>query len=100
MRGDRSRIRRFAPIGGLLVLAIAVYAIDRELRTLSYDSLIGALGRYSTGVLALAILLTAASYVVMTGYDTLAFRYVDQAKPYRRIAPRRSSVTRSATTRA
>src|SRR5256714_12766253 len=35
---------------------------------------------------ALSVVLTLAGYLIMTGYDTLAFRYIRHPLPYRRIA--------------
>src|SRR5437762_8721573 len=35
---------------------------------------------------ALSVLLTLIGYLIMTGYDTLAFRYIKHPLPYRKIA--------------
>jgi lysylphosphatidylglycerol synthetase-like protein (DUF2156 family) len=65
-----------------IVTAVAVVLI-RVLGDYPWSRLGAELSRMGMAPVALAGLLTAASYIAMTGYDALALRYVGQPLPYR-----------------
>ncbi|MCC7416893.1 MAG: bifunctional lysylphosphatidylglycerol flippase/synthetase MprF [Acidobacteria bacterium] len=82
---ERARAALPALIG--LVLFLASLAVLRaELRAMTWHGLVAAVTSTSPWRVAFAILLTAASYVVLTGYDFLAFAYLGKRLPARRIA--------------
>ncbi|WP_227379634.1 bifunctional lysylphosphatidylglycerol flippase/synthetase MprF [Haladaptatus halobius] len=82
----RPTLKQLTPLFGSVVFALALFAIHRELHEFNIHEIIGELNTYSLWAIALAVGLTALGYVLMTGYDWLGFRYVNQSDPYRRTA--------------
>ena len=73
--------RRLAPIVGVILLIVALGVLWHEVRTVSVADLAAALRSIPHPAIALAILLTAVNYAVLTGYDQLAFVYLGRAFP-------------------
>ncbi len=69
-----------------VVLALALATLAAALRAHSYREVRHALRALPAARLALAVGLAALAYVVMTGYDALALRYVGRPLPWRRSA--------------
>lgn len=71
---------------GLVLFALALWVLHHELKAYHFSDII----RYSKGIpghrLFLAFLLTALSYLIMTGYDSLALRYIQHPLSYTKIA--------------
>ena len=61
---------------GLVMAAMAVFALDRLSQEIDYASVVAALSAKSLGLLALAVLAAAVSYTAMIGYDLSALRHV------------------------
>jgi phosphatidylglycerol lysyltransferase len=84
------RLRRLAPfLKPLLVLALfamAMRVLHDTLAEYRYREVIAYLNTLPRDQLLLAVVLTLFSYLVMTGYDTLAFRYIRHPLPYLKIA--------------
>ena len=84
------KLRRFlvkaapALIVGILVLALGLLFF--ELRKYRYRDILAQLGSYPLSVLLLVVGVTAASYLLLTLYDTLAFRFVRERLSYPKIA--------------
>ncbi len=78
--------RVIGPAAALALCVLALYALHSELRTYRLHDIRHALQALPLGSLGLAGLLTALSYIVMTGYDVLALRYVGQPLAYRKTA--------------
>src|SRR5260370_22406149 len=73
----------------LLILALFAVALRVMIDTLAqyrYSEVIVYLNALPREQLLLAVVLTLLSYLVMTGYDTLAFRYIRHQLPYLKIA--------------
>jgi phosphatidylglycerol lysyltransferase len=69
----RRKLRQsLAPLLGLLLFAVALWALHHELQTFHYRDLVRHVHSISVGHLALALLLTGLSYFALTGYDALA----------------------------
>ncbi len=81
-----SRLRRAWPvILSLVVFGLALEVLRAELRAVGWHDLTrDALGTPPLR-LALALGLTTINYLVLTGYDLLAFRYIGSALPRRQI---------------
>jgi len=79
-----SRVVR--PLLSILLLGAALFILYRELQHYRFHDVLQQLEVLPRSRLMLALLLTALSYGALTGYDTLAFRYVRHPLPYRRIA--------------
>jgi phosphatidylglycerol lysyltransferase len=82
----RHLLHRAAPVFLAALLGGAVWLLHRELRAYHYSDIRRALGAISPERVALAILLTAVSYWILTAYDVLALRHLDRRLPYRRTA--------------
>ncbi|MFI5178190.1 MAG: bifunctional lysylphosphatidylglycerol flippase/synthetase MprF [Vicinamibacterales bacterium] len=74
------RFRLATLLGAVLFLA-ALFVLHRELQDLTLADLANSLGRLPNPALALALLLTAVNYAVLTGYDQLAFIYLGRMFP-------------------
>jgi uncharacterized membrane protein YbhN (UPF0104 family) len=81
------RIRTALPVAvgvGLFVAALAV--LHRTLGEFRGHQILAELRAVPASALAAAAALTAASYLLLTGYDWLALRHVGRSLPYRRAA--------------
>ncbi|HEY0787941.1 MAG TPA: bifunctional lysylphosphatidylglycerol flippase/synthetase MprF [Thermoanaerobaculia bacterium] len=72
------------PLVGLILFLAALEVLRTQLRAVTWHELTRDLANLPVSRLALAILLTAANYAVLSGYDLLAFAVIR-----RRLAPRR-----------
>jgi len=79
-------LRSLGPVLGLLLFAAALLVLHHELQAYHFQDILRHLELIPGNRLFLAFLLTALSYIIMTGYDALALRYVHHALSYRRIA--------------
>jgi uncharacterized membrane protein YbhN (UPF0104 family) len=77
---------RFSHIGSVLLsfllFALSLWAINQELRQHSISEIWGSLRAIPESSLLLAVGLTSLNYLVMTGYDTVAVRFVRHPLPY------------------
>ena len=83
------RHRAAGVAGSLLVVCAfvaAIFVLHHELRDYGLRDIEERLSLISWGQLGAAVLLTASSYCLLTGYDWLAIRYIDRSLPYGRIA--------------
>jgi phosphatidylglycerol lysyltransferase len=71
---------------GLLLFALALWAMHRALHGYPPRELARAVASVPAGNLALAAVLSALNYFVLTGYDALAFGYLGNPLPYRKVA--------------
>ncbi|MDQ6689986.1 MAG: bifunctional lysylphosphatidylglycerol flippase/synthetase MprF, partial [Gemmatimonadota bacterium] len=78
--------RALGPAAMALAMAIALFLLQRELKTYDYRDLMRQVWVLPHSHLALALLLTAVAYAVLPGYDAIALSYVDHPLPMRRIA--------------
>src|SRR5262245_7779270 len=84
--GKKSRWTDALPaIVGLVLFLAALEVLRVELRTVSWTDLIADVGRVPRGALVLAITLTVLNYVVLTGYDLVAFLYIGKTLPRARV---------------
>jgi phosphatidylglycerol lysyltransferase len=79
-------LQRTSPFIGLIPFLIALWALYHVLRKYHYHDVIRSLGELPTGRVVMAVLLTIVNYLALTGYDTLAFRYIRHPLHYGRIA--------------
>ena len=75
-----------APALGLALFAAALWVLHREFAHYDLRDVVGHLREISAVQLGLAAALTAVSYLLLTGYDTLAMRYIGKALAWPRIA--------------
>src|SRR5678815_1053802 len=70
----RERLYRvLPPLIGLIVFVVALEVLRRELHAVSWRALVADVAATPVTRLAAAILLTALNYIVLTGYDLIAF---------------------------
>jgi phosphatidylglycerol lysyltransferase len=67
---------RLSPLLGLLLFAAALWVLNREVRHLSLHGLSAAIRSLPPSAVALAALFTVLNYIILTGYDQLAFVYI------------------------
>lgn len=79
-------LQNFSSLLGFLLLALSLWAISNELREYNYRDVLSSLTAIPRSSLTLGIGLTSLGYLAMTGYDTLAFRYIRRPLAYSKIA--------------
>ena len=83
----QERLRAALPaLIGLVLFLAALEVLRTELRAITWHGLITDLSNIPARRIVLALLLTAANYAVLTGYDFLAFMYIGRHQPWRRVA--------------
>jgi len=83
----RERLHQFAaPLGGIVLFTVALAVLRRELHSVSYHEVTTDLLAVPLPGLLLAVALTALNYVVLTGYDQLAFAYIGRTISRARIS--------------
>src|SRR5262245_39825751 len=81
------RLRRWIPaVLSLALFVVALEVLRIELRTLTWHALMADVVQTPPSRLALAAFLTILNYLVLTGYDFLAFASIGKALPRARIA--------------
>jgi phosphatidylglycerol lysyltransferase len=68
----------------VVITALAVLALGKVLGEVSLADVTGSLSRTSAWRVALAMILTAACYVALSGYDRIALRSIGRPLPWRR----------------
>jgi len=82
----RSRLlHRIGPLLGLLLFAGALWVLHHQLKAYRFRDVVQSLESLPGERFFAALALTFLSYLVMTGYDALALRYVRHALPYRKF---------------
>ncbi|MBY0276157.1 bifunctional lysylphosphatidylglycerol flippase/synthetase MprF [Candidatus Binatia bacterium] len=82
----RKRIRGLAPLISLAALAIVAWLLNDQLSGHNYAAIRRSIAAIPSAKVFLAIVLTALSYAVVTGYDRLGLRYLGRATPYAQTA--------------
>jgi phosphatidylglycerol lysyltransferase len=81
------RLRQALPaLIGLILFLVALVVLRAELRAVRWPEITRDILGTPPSRLALAVVLTALNYLVLTGYDLIAFRYIGKALPRGRIA--------------
>lgn len=82
----RERLRRAIPaLAGLALFVAALEVLRTELHTVTWHALVADIWATPPRRLALAVILTALNYLVLTAYDFLAFAYIGKRLPARLI---------------
>lgn len=74
------------PFLGAAILVTALWVLHAELTMVRYDAVVRGLRQIPAWHLLAALLVTGLNYLVLTGYDRLAFRYIQHPLQYSRIA--------------
>ncbi|HET7753767.1 MAG TPA: bifunctional lysylphosphatidylglycerol flippase/synthetase MprF [Anaeromyxobacteraceae bacterium] len=83
----RHRLRPLLALAPIVLLGVAAWVIHRELAAFHYRDVGEALAALPRTRVALAIALTAASYLVLTGYDVLGLHHLRKPLPYAVVGP-------------
>src|SRR5260221_14485177 len=81
-----ARLRHLAPLAGVVLFGVALWALHHALRDVRYHDVVLALRALPRSRVGLALVTTALGYGALTLYDTLACRYVGHPLPYRQTA--------------
>jgi len=73
-------------LAGTVMFALALFALYHLAYDFNYDDVAAHVRELSGSVLAASVLLTALSYLALTGYDYLAIRYVGAEIPWHTTA--------------
>jgi uncharacterized membrane protein YbhN (UPF0104 family) len=82
----RKLFRVLGSLFGLLLFGAALWILHRQLRAHSLQDILRTLREIPFRQVVLCLALTCLNYVMMTGYDFLAVRYLGRGVHYRRIA--------------
>jgi uncharacterized membrane protein YbhN (UPF0104 family) len=82
----RTWLRRLGPLITIALFIIAIAVLYHELKVHDVRDVVRSVRSIPVTGLLLGTLLTAGSYIVLTGYDYLGFWYLGHLLPYRRIA--------------
>ena len=77
---------RVGAAASVLLVAVAVFVLSRTVAHLDMAQLRAAIAATSWGQIGLGLLLTASSYLMLTGYDAIALRQLKLRVPYRTTA--------------
>lgn len=84
---NRTRFSQISSVlPSFLLFALSLWAISQELRQHSIAEIWSNLRAIPASSLFLAVGLTSLNYLAMTGYDTVAVRYIRHPLPYRKTA--------------
>ena len=83
---ERHLLHRAAPLLIAALVGAAVWLLHHQLHAYQYSDIRRALRAMPATRVGLAIVLTAVSYWILTGYDLLALRHLDRRLPYGRTA--------------
>jgi len=81
------RVRRLAPVLSLLIFVGAVGILTHALRGVRFHDVVDGFREVPGPRILASLLLGAASYVLLSGYDLLSLRHLGSALPLRRILP-------------
>ena len=79
-------LHRLGPLMGLILFSVALWVLHQELKAYRFHDIVQSLRNLPVHQLLTALVLTFLSYLVMTGYDILAIRYIRHPLEYTRIA--------------
>ncbi|MGB5156664.1 lysylphosphatidylglycerol synthase domain-containing protein [Desulfobacterium sp. N47] len=80
------RLARLGPYFGILLFAVALTVLHHELKIYHLHEILEAIRNIPSHRFGVSVILTLASYLIMTGYDKLALLYVKRALSYENIA--------------
>jgi phosphatidylglycerol lysyltransferase len=83
---SKPNLSKLAPLASVVFFAGSLYLLRRELKGFRYRDVIHFLETLPLERVLQALALTAGSYLALTVYDALAFRYLGRKIHYRRIA--------------
>jgi phosphatidylglycerol lysyltransferase len=83
---QKANLKKIAPLIGIVLFALALWVLRQTLGEYHYHDLVREFREIPASRIILAMALTVLGYTVMTGYDLLAIRYIQQPLSYGRVA--------------
>ncbi|MEO5509749.1 MAG: bifunctional lysylphosphatidylglycerol flippase/synthetase MprF [Longimicrobiales bacterium] len=74
------------PVLGLALFAAALWVLHKQLGTYRYHDIVLAVHQLPAAAVWAALALTAFNYLLLTGYDYLALRFIGRSLPYPNVA--------------
>jgi phosphatidylglycerol lysyltransferase len=81
----RTSLQRAAPLLGLVLFALAIAVVHRELDEYHYADIMAAVAQVPWRMLLFGLLVTAINYAALTAYDFLALRHLGKPLPAARV---------------
>jgi glycosyltransferase 2 family protein len=79
-----ARLKGLGVVASIAIAAMAIFALTHALKHVDYGQVFAVVRRTNAGLIALALMLVAASYGSLTLYDVLALRTINRTDvPYR-----------------
>ena len=79
-------LQSYGLVFGLLLFSLALWVLHNELKMYHLHDIVQHIGSFPLSRISWAFVLTIISYLIMTGYDSLALKYIDHPLPYRKTA--------------
>ena len=79
-------LQYLSPLLGLILFSLALWVLHGELANYPLQDILQHAGTLPLSRIYGALSLTILSYLIMTGYDTLALKYIKHPLPYRKTA--------------
>jgi phosphatidylglycerol lysyltransferase len=83
---DHPLLPYLGPIASFIIFCLALWAVHTALGEFHFDDMLRRFGELPAAAILSAVFLTAISYVLLTGYDLLALRYLGRSLPYGKVA--------------
>jgi uncharacterized membrane protein YbhN (UPF0104 family) len=78
------RLKGLGVVLGIVIAAVAIFVLTHTLKNIDYNEVFAVVRRTHPGLIALAAMLVATSYISLTLYDLLALRTIGRSDvPYR-----------------
>lgn len=81
--GLAGEIAKYTAVIALMVFSIIL--VRKKLKDITWEQLMDSIGTIPKDQIALAVLITAVNFVVLTGYDLIAVRYLKKQLPLRKV---------------
>jgi uncharacterized membrane protein YbhN (UPF0104 family) len=85
--GGGVRLKGLGVVLGIVIAAVAIFVLTHTIKNIDYNEVFAVVRRTHPGLIALAAMLVATSYISLTLYDLLALRTIGRSDvPYRTAA--------------
>jgi uncharacterized membrane protein YbhN (UPF0104 family) len=85
--GGGVRLKGLGVVLGIVIAAVAIFVLTHTIKNIDYNEVFAVVRRTHPGLIALAAMLVATSYISLTLYDLLALRTIGRPDvPYRTAA--------------
>lgn len=81
--GPAGEIAKYTAVLALMVLSVVL--VRKKLQDITWAEVLDGIATIPTSQIALAVAITAVNFVVLTGYDLIAVRYLKKELPLRKV---------------